>query len=76
MRQAHFHIPYSWIFWQALKLANWSRNVIGEYVCAACDPVAHYCARACVFGGINFGDLVQNLPIRQIKIPAKDSGDR
>ena len=31
-------------------------------------------ARACVFGGINFGDLVKNSPIRQIKIPAKVSG--
>ena len=31
-------------------------------------------ARARVFGGINFGDLVKNLPIRQIKIPAKVSG--
>ena len=30
--------------------------------------------RARVFGGINFGDLVKNLPIRQIKIPAKVSG--
>ena len=25
-------------------------------------------------GGINFGDSVKNLPIRQIKIPAKVSG--
>ena len=32
------------------------------------------CARARVFGGINFGDLVKNSPIRQIKIPAKVSG--
>ena len=31
-------------------------------------------ARARVFGGINFGDLVKNSPIRQIKIPAKVSG--
>ena len=31
-------------------------------------------ARASVFGGINFGDLVKNSPIRQIKIPAKVSG--
>ena len=30
--------------------------------------------RARVFGGINFGDLVKNSPIRQIKIPAKVSG--
>ena len=29
--------------------------------------------RARVFGGINFGDLAKNLPIRQIKIPAKVS---
>jgi len=48
-------------------------------VCTARDPVAHYYARdyvrrACVFGGINFGDLVKNSPIRQIKIPAKVSG--
>ena len=32
------------------------------------------CARARMFGGINFGDLVKNSPIRQIKIPAKVSG--
>ena len=43
-------IPYSWLFWRALKLANWSKNVIGEfqfgeYVCTACDPIAHYYAR-------------------------------
>ena len=31
-------------------------------------------ALAHVFGGINFGDLVKNSPIRQIKIPAKVSG--
>ena len=31
-------------------------------------------ARARVFGGINFGDLVKNSPIRQIKVPAKVSG--
>ena len=31
-------------------------------------------ARARVFGRINFGDLVKNSPIRQIKIPAKVSG--
>ena len=30
--------------------------------------------RARVFGGINFGDLVKNSPIRQIKIPEKVSG--
>ena len=30
--------------------------------------------RARVFGGINFGDLVKNSPICQIKIPAKVSG--
>ena len=47
---------------------------------AARDPIAHYYAaitrraRACVFGGINFGDLLKNSPIRQIKIPAKVSG--
>ena len=43
-------IPYSQLFWQALKLANWSKNVIGEvsfneYVCATRDPVAQYYAR-------------------------------
>ena len=27
-----------------------------------------------VFGGINFGELVKNLPICQIKIPTKVSG--
>ena len=25
------NIPYSRLFWQALKLANWSKNVIGEF---------------------------------------------
>ena len=29
---------------------------------------------ACVFGRINFGDLVKNSPIHQIEIPAKVSG--
>ena len=24
-------IPYSRLFWRALKLANWSKNVIGEF---------------------------------------------
>ena len=48
-------------------------------MCTARDPVAHYHARvyalrARVFGGINFGNLVKNSPIRQIKIPAKVSG--
>ena len=49
-------------------------------MCAARDPVALYYAhdyahaRARMFGGINFGDLVKNSPIRQIKIPAKVSG--
>jgi len=27
-----------------------------------------------IYGGINFGDLVKNSPIPQIKIPAKVSG--
>ena len=44
-------------------------------MCTARDPVVHYYARdyvrrAHMFGGINFGNLVKNLPIRQIKIPA------
>ena len=48
-------------------------------MCVARDPVAEYYARdyarrARVFGRINFGDLVKNSPIRQIKIPAKVSG--
>ena len=30
--------------------------------------------RACMFGGINFGDLVKHSPICQIKISAKVSG--
>ena len=38
------------------------------------DPTAIMRAQAYVFGGINFGDLVKNSPIRQIKIPAKVSG--
>ena len=77
-------LPYSRLFWRAIKLANWSKNVIGkfqfgEYVRAARDPVAHYYAhdyasraRVCVWR--NFGDLLKNSPIRQIKIPAKVSG--
>ena len=32
-------------------------------------------ARTPMFGRINFGDLVKNSPIRQIKIPAKVSGN-
>ena len=35
-------IPYSRLFWRALKLANWS-NLAN--MCAAHDPVAHYYAR-------------------------------
>jgi len=43
------------------------------------DPVVHYyvndyVCHAHVFGRINFDDLVKNLPIRWIKIPAKLSG--
>ena len=50
-------------------------------MCTTLDPVAHYYARdyvrrARVFGRINFGDLVKNSPIRQIKIIAKVSGYR
>ena len=43
------------------------------------NPVVHYyvsdyVCRVHVFGRINFDDLVKNLPIRWIKIPAKLSG--
>ena len=24
-------LPYTWLFWRALNLANWSENVIGKY---------------------------------------------
>ena len=24
-------VPYSRLFWRALKLANWSKNVFGEF---------------------------------------------
>ena len=24
-------LPYSQLFWRAIKLANWSKNVIGEF---------------------------------------------
>jgi len=34
----------------------------------------NYAHRTRVLGGINFGDLVKNSPIHQIKIPAKISG--
>ena len=44
-------------------------------MCAARDPVAHCYVCDRVFGGINFGNLVKNAPIRQIKIPAKVSGN-
>ena len=40
-----FDVLYSWLFWRALKLANWSENVIGKYMCAAHDPVVHYYVR-------------------------------
>ena len=50
-------------------------------MCAVHDPAVHYyalCSRArahvYMFGGINFGNLVKNSPIRQIKILAKVSG--
>ena len=66
-----FDIQYSQLFWGALKLTNWSKNVIGEYMCAAHDPVAHYCTRdyvsspsrirVRVFGGINLCDLVKKI---------------
>ena len=57
-------VLYSRLFWRALKLANWSKNVIGEflfgkYLCTARDHVAHYYAHVTlarasrVFGGIN-----------------------
>ena len=26
-----YWVPYSRLFWRALKLANWSKNVIGEF---------------------------------------------
>ena len=55
-----FDVLYSRLFWRALKLVNWSENVIGKYMCAARDPIVHYyvrdyarspsCARARVFG--------------------------
>jgi len=28
---SQFQIPYSRLFWRALELANWSKNVIGEF---------------------------------------------
>ena len=44
-------------------------------MCAARDPVGTIMRlRARVFGRINFGELVKNSPIRQIKIPTKVSG--
>ena len=56
-----------------MLLANF--NLTNEYVCTARDPIAHYYAHVIrVFGEINFGDLVKNSPIHQIKIPAKVSG--
>ena len=39
-------------------------------MCATRDPIA----QARMFGGINFGNLVKNSPIRQIKITEKVSG--
>ena len=45
---------------------------------AARDPIVHYYVRnyahhTHMFGGINFGNLVKNSPIHQIKIPTKVS---
>ena len=31
VRCLHAYIPYSRLFWRAFKLANWSKNVIGEF---------------------------------------------
>ena len=74
-------LPYSWLFWQALKLANWSliwrirvrrtwpRCALLCTIMRAIMCVVLTRARAHVFGGINFGDLVKN-----VKIPTKFSG--
>ena len=68
---------YSRLFWPALKLAKWSKNVFGDCVCATRDPVAHYYARNCelaCLAELNLAiNLVKNSPIRQIKIPTKVS---
>ena len=42
------------------------RTIMHAIMCIACTSSR--------VGGINFGDLVKNSPIRQIKIPAKVSG--
>ena len=68
-------------------MANWSKMLLANFNLAnTCAPhatplrtimraITHRSrARARVFGGINFGDLVKNSPIHQIKIPAKVSG--
>ena len=82
-----YTILYSRLFWRALKLANWSKMLLANFnlanVCVPhatplrtimCAIMHHTRARARVFGGINFGDLLQNSSICQIKIPAKVSG--
>ena len=30
-KPTRWELPYSRLFWRALKLANWSKNVIGEF---------------------------------------------
>ena len=72
-------VPYSWLFWQVLNLANWSKNVVGEFKFgehmfhARILHIMHQVAREQInFGGIKIGDLViKKLPIRLISILAK-----
>ena len=35
-RNQMYYIPYSRLFWRALNLANWSKNVIGEFKFGEC----------------------------------------
>ena len=56
-----------------MLLANFNlANTCVPHVTLLRTNYARKYAQAHVFGGINFGDLVRNLPIR--KIPAKVSG--
>ena len=67
-------LPYSRLFWRA-KLANFNlANTCVPHATPLRTIMARLRVCARMFGGINFGDLIKDSPIRQIKIPAKVSG--
>ena len=76
-KHMYISLEKSRLFWQArigLKMLLANFNLANT--CALHTTPLHTImrVRTCVFGGINFGELVKNLPIRQIKIPTKVSG--